>query len=175
MHCSISTFTSHTGILCSGLSRGWTGLSEAYSVTSHHPELVVHPGVQTHHCSCQHVTIDHFWHCEKRTVCLRRSQGKCSNKSQFRASLEPAERLISVTRVCSLPAYGKRGPGLDDITGDRAAIIPSGSPGQLGGAVCDLLHGYLVRRTWRTLFNHVMERINSGCSNIPGGPPSSNS
>lgn len=94
---------------------------------------------------------------------------------EIRASLEPAERLIRVTRVCSLPAYGERGPGLDDITGDRAAIIPSGSPGQLGGAVCDLLHGYLVRRTWRTLFNHVMERINSGGSNIPGGPPSSNS
>lgn len=61
--CAVKTLILHTGILCPGLSRGRTGLSQAYGIAGHHPKLVLHPGVQAHHCGREHVTIDHLRHC----------------------------------------------------------------------------------------------------------------
>lgn len=52
----------HTCVLCPGLSRGWAGLSEANGIASHHPELVLHPCIQAHHCSSEHVPCDHLRH-----------------------------------------------------------------------------------------------------------------
>lgn len=59
-------------------------------------------------------------------------------------------RVFEATCVNSLPAHSKGRSCLDDVTSDRAAIVPSRSPGKLGSAVGDLLHCYFVRRTWWT-------------------------
>lgn len=49
------------------------------------------------------------------------------------------------TCVYSLPAHSEGCPGLDDVAGDRAAVVPTRFPGELGSAICDLLHRYSVR------------------------------
>lgn len=61
--CALKGLDSHTGIFCPCLRGGWTGLSQAYGIARHDSELVLDPGVQTHHRGRQHVPIDHLRHC----------------------------------------------------------------------------------------------------------------
>lgn len=65
--CVWQCLVEHTGILRPGLGRGRAGLSQSYSIASHHPKLVLYPGVQAHHSGCQHIPIDHLWHCKVKT------------------------------------------------------------------------------------------------------------
>lgn len=52
----------HTSIFRSGLGRSWTRFSKAHDVARHHPELVLHPCVQTDHSGSQHIAVDNLRH-----------------------------------------------------------------------------------------------------------------
>lgn len=47
---------------------------------------------------------------------------------------------VPPTCVNPLPTHSERSPGLDEVIGDGAAVVSAGAPGQLGCAVCHLLH-----------------------------------
>lgn len=58
------------------------------------------------------------------------------------------------TCVNPLPTHSKGCPGLDEVIGDGAAIISTAAPGQLGCAVCHLLHRHRVGRARGAWPNH---------------------
>jgi len=58
------------------------------------------------------------------------------------------------TCINPLPAHGEERPRLDEVTGDWAAVVSAGTPGQLGCAVCHLLHRHRVWRTGRAWLDH---------------------
>lgn len=54
-----------TCILGAGLGGGRAGRTQAHGVASHHPELVLHPGVESHHGRRQRVAVDQLRHCRR--------------------------------------------------------------------------------------------------------------
>lgn len=57
------------------------------------------------------------------------------------------------TCVHFLPAHGERSPGLDEVIDDGAAVVSAAAPGQLGGAICHLLHRHRVWGAGRAWHN----------------------
>lgn len=50
-----------------------------------------------------------------------------------------------ITCIDLLPAHSERSFCLNDVVGDWAAVVYAGAPGQLGCAVCHVLHRHRVR------------------------------
>lgn len=66
------------------------------------------------------------------------------------------------TCVHLLPAHGERGPGLDEVIDDGAAVVSAAAPGQLGGAICHLLHRHRVWGAGRAWHNRRDRRLCEG-------------
>lgn len=49
--------------------------------------------------------------------------------NKYPGKINTTEASFQRTCVYSLPAHGKRSSSLDDVAGDGAAVVPSGSPG----------------------------------------------
>lgn len=143
-HCSVSACGPHTCVLRPGLGRGRAWLSEANGIASHHPELVLHPCIQPHHCGCEHVPGDRLrhWNVEGFLGTFVFTYWR------IRKRLAVARVAGSNTCVHGLPAHRERCPSLDAVTGNRAAVVPAWSPTQLRSAVCDFFHCNLVWGAW---------------------------
>lgn len=62
------------------------------------------------------------------------------------------------TCVNPLPAHSEGSPGLDEVSGDGAAVVSAGAPSQLSCTVCHLLHRHRVWWAGGTWLNHRNRR-----------------